>query len=101
VHEGELLVSPSGTWLVCNNETGLLTVAMHTCRFDGSSLPDGISGSSLAGIHVRLGEYVRESQLRGSGGISPRFPSISLWNKVGVVQREKLAPVAVIGELLV
>jgi hypothetical protein len=101
MHEGELLVPPSGTWLVCNNETGLLTVAMHTGMFDGSSLPDKISGSGLAGIHVRLREDVRESQLRGSGGVSPRFPSISLWNKVGVAQRSCSLQSQVEGELLV
>jgi hypothetical protein len=54
-----------------------------------------ISGSGLAGIHVRCCEDVRESQLRGSGGFSPRFPSISLWNKGGVEQREMLVQLQV------
>jgi len=67
---------------MCDNETGLLTVAFHVCL--GRLFPSRIwiSGSEPGSIHGRVRTSVRESQLRGSGGISPRFPSISLRYKV-------------------
>ena len=59
--------------------TGLLTDAMHDGR--GTWLlpfpmRDGISGSGWLAFTQRGCGCVRESQLRGSGGVSPRFPSI-------------------------
>jgi hypothetical protein len=43
--------------------------------------PGGDSGS-IFGWHSHCFTSVRESQLRGSGGISPRFPNIPLRDKV-------------------
>ena len=61
MHEVNSSVPPSGTWLMCDNETGLLTVAIHTGHVGWlfPSRRDGISGSSLAGIHARLRECAR------------------------------------------
>ena len=63
--------------------TGLLTVAMQTARGAGripSQLRGVPVGAALAGLQVSwLGpEDLRESQLRGSGGVSPRFPNIPM-----------------------
>ena len=59
--------------------TGLLTYAMHDGRSaDRFPFPmrGGISGSGWLAFTQRWCGCVRESQLRGSGGVSPRFPSI-------------------------
>ena len=59
--------------------TGLLTFAMHDGRGAGPlpfPMRGGISGSVWLTFTQRWGGCVRESQLRGSGGVSPRFPNI-------------------------
>ena len=70
--------------------TGLLTYAMHDGR-GAWSLPfpmhDGISGSGWLAFTQQWNGCVRESQLRGSGGVSPRFPSIPNRDKGFEVER--------------
>ena len=63
-----------------NNETGLLTVAMHACVVTAVPFPMVSVETVLQAFTFAWGD-VRESQLRGSGGVSPRFPSISLRNR--------------------
>ena len=67
---------------MCASGTGLLTYAMHAGRGAGCfpSRRYALVGASGC-IHTFEG--VRESQLRGSGGVSPRFPNILLRDKGG------------------
>jgi len=57
-------------------------------------LPGGFSGRILAGIHASPSWLERRarSQLRGSGGVSPRFPNIPLRAKVVVARLAVCSP---------
>jgi hypothetical protein len=60
------------------------------------SLGSHISGERLADIHTV--DRVRESQLRGSGGVSPRFPFIPMRYVVDGVRLRVELVAEVLGE---
>jgi len=65
--------------------TGLLTYAMHDGRGAGR-FPSRRRMAAVESVWLtfipRWAGSMRESQLRGSGGVSPRFPSIPNRDKV-------------------